>query len=83
MEILDNIKGITKPDIRRLAHHGVVKCISRLIYEGTRGGLKVFLENVVRDAVTYTEPVKRKTATVMDVVNTFKHQGITLYRIGI
>ena len=51
----DNIQGITKPAIRRLARRGGVKRISRLIYEETRGVLKVFLENVIRDAVTYTE----------------------------
>ncbi|CAI9549074.1 unnamed protein product, partial [Staurois parvus] len=56
----DNIQGITKPAIRRLARRGGVKRISGLIYEETRGVLKVFLENVIRDAVTYTEHAKRK-----------------------
>ena len=37
-----------------------VKRISGLIYEETRGLLKVFLDNVIRDAVTYTEHAKRK-----------------------
>ncbi|CAH3179214.1 unnamed protein product, partial [Porites lobata] len=64
----DNIQGITKPAIRRLARRGGVKRISGLIYEETRGVLKVFLENVIRDAVTYTEHAKRKTVTAMDVV---------------
>ena len=41
----DNIQGITKPAIRRLARRGGVKRISGLIYEETRGVLKVFLEN--------------------------------------
>ena len=50
----DNIQGITKPAIRRLARRGGVKRISGLIYEETRGVLKVFLENVIRDAVTYS-----------------------------
>ena len=50
----DNIQGITKPAIRRLARRGGVKRISGLIYEETRGVLKVFLENVIRDSVTYT-----------------------------
>ncbi len=59
----DNIQGITKPAIRRLARRGGVKRISGLIYEETRGVLKVFLENVIRDAVTYTEHAKRKTVT--------------------
>merc|ERR1712169_139426 len=33
-----------------------------MIYEETRGVLKTFLEGVIRDAVTYTEHAKRKTA---------------------
>ena len=40
------VLGITKPAIRRLARRGGVKRISGLIYEETRGVLKVFLENV-------------------------------------
>ena len=44
----DNIQGITKPAIRRLARRGGVKRISGLIYEETRGVLKVpFLFKVV------------------------------------
>ena len=78
----DNIHGITKPAIRRLALRGGVKRISGLIYEETRGVLKVFLENVIRDAVTYTEHAKRKTVTAMDVVYALKRQGRTLYGFG-
>merc|ERR1712217_33081 len=59
----DNIQGITKPAIRRLARRGGVKRISAMIYEETRGVLKTFLEGVIRDAVTYTEHAKRKTVT--------------------
>uniref|UniRef100_A0A1I8P6C4 Histone H4 n=1 Tax=Stomoxys calcitrans TaxID=35570 RepID=A0A1I8P6C4_STOCA len=73
----DNIQGI-----RRLARRGGVKRISGLIYEETRGVLKVFLENVIRDAVTYTEHAKRKTVTAMDVVYALKRQGRTLYGFG-
>ena len=71
----DNIQGITKPAIRRLARRGGVKRISGLIYEETRGVLKVFLENVIRDAVTYTEHAKRKTVTAMDVVYALNSRG--------
>uniref|UniRef100_A0A1L8EJD3 Histone H4 n=1 Tax=Haematobia irritans TaxID=7368 RepID=A0A1L8EJD3_HAEIR len=86
----DNIQGITKPAIRRLARRGGVKRISGLIYEVPRGVLKVtmgrgsdvFLENVIRDAVTYTEHAKRKTVTAMDVVYALKRQGRTLYGFG-
>ncbi|KAL3691040.1 hypothetical protein R1sor_004691 [Riccia sorocarpa] len=65
----DNIQGITKPAIRRLARRGGVKRISGLIYEETRGVLKIFLENVIRDAVTYTEHARRKTVTAMDAAS--------------
>jgi histone H4 len=75
----DNIQGITKPAIRRLARRGGVKRISGLVYEETRGVLKVFLEHVLRDAITYTEHARRKTVTAMDVVYALKRQGRTLY----
>ena len=76
------LSGITKPAIRRLARRGGVKRISGLIYEETRGVLKVFLENVIRDAVTYTEHARRKTVTAFDVVYALKRQGRTLYGFG-
>ena len=76
------VAGITKPAIRRLARRGGVKRISGLIYEETRGVLKVFLENVIRDAVTYTEHARRKTVTAFDVVYALKRQGRTLYGFG-
>lgn len=76
------ILGITKPAIRRLARRGGVKRISNLIYDETRGVLKGFLENVVRDAVTYTEHARRKTVTAMDVVYALKRQGRSLYGFG-
>ncbi len=94
----DNIQGITKPAIRRLARRGGVKRISAskqiiplgieiiltppVIYEETRGVLKTFLEGVIRDAVTYTEHAKRKTVTSLDVVYALKRQGRTLYGFG-
>jgi histone H4 len=75
-----------------------VKRISGLIYEETRGVLKIFLENVcssfvhslllshrlqvIRDSVTYTEHAKRKTVTALDVVYALKRSGRTLYGFG-
>ena len=78
----DNIQGITKPAIRRLARRGGVKRISGLMYEETRTVLKSFLEQVVRDAVCYTEHARRKTVTALDVVHALKLQGKTLYGFG-
>ena len=41
------------------------------------GILRIFLEKVIRDAVTYTEHAKRKTVTAKDVVYALKLQGNT------
>ena len=51
----DNIQGITKPAIRRLARRGGVKRISGLIYEETRGVLKVSLKKAIRDPAPFTK----------------------------
>ena len=73
---------MTKPAIRRLARRGGVKRISALIYDEARTVLKNFLENVIRDSVTYCEHAKRKTVTALDVVYALKRQGRTLYGFG-
>nr|XP_055189470.1 uncharacterized protein LOC129514789 [Nyctereutes procyonoides] len=78
----DSVLGITKSAIRRLARRGGVKRISGLIYEETRGMLRLFLENVIRDAVAYAEHGRRKTVTAMDVVYALNRQGRTLYGFG-
>jgi histone H4 len=78
----DNIQGITNRGIRCLARRAGVKRISGLVYEEIRSVLKVFLENVVRDAVTYTEHARRTNITAMDVVYALKRQGRTLYGFG-
>ncbi|XP_050443984.1 histone H4-like [Adelges cooleyi] len=80
--IRDNIQGITKPDIRRLARRGGVKRISGLIYEEIRGVLKTFLEKVIFDAIAYTDHANRKTVTAMDVIYALKRQGRALYGFG-
>ena len=88
----DDIKGITKPAIRRLARRGGVKRISGLMHEETRGGLmyeetrgvlKFFLENVIRKSVTHMEHARRKTVTVMDVPLALQKEGRPIYGVGI
>ncbi len=63
----DNIQGVTKGAIQRLAHVAGVKRISGLVYEEIRGVLKVYLENVLRNAILYTEHSRRRTVSVEDV----------------
>jgi histone H4 len=77
-----NIEGITKPAIRRLARRGGVKRMSGQIYDEVRGVLKVFLEHVIRDAVTYMDHARRRTVTSTDVIFALKRQGRTLYGFG-
>jgi histone H4 len=78
----DGVYRISKAAIRRLARRGGVKRLSGLIYEETRNVLKAFLQNLIRDAVVYTEHAKRKTITTTDVVYALKRQGKTLYGFG-
>ena len=63
----DNIQGVTKGAIQRLAHVAGVKRISGLVYEEIRGVLKVYLENVLKNAILYTEHSRRRTVSVEDV----------------
>lgn len=78
----DNIQGITKPAIRRLARKGGVKRINGLIYEEIRDVLRDFLTHTIQDAVIYTEHGRRKTVTAMDVVYALKRRGMPIYGFG-
>ena len=78
----NSIYGITNASIRRLARRGGVKRMSWLVYHDVRGVLKSFLENVIRDSLSYTEHARRKTVTGMDVVYALKRQGRTMYGFG-
>ncbi|KAJ1406318.1 histone H4 [Ochromonadaceae sp. CCMP2298] len=75
----DSLRGISAATIRRLARRGGVKRICGLIYEETRGVLKVFLEDVISTACIYTEYAGRKTMSALDVVHALKSRGRTLY----
>lgn len=75
----DNIQGITKPAIRRLARRGGVKRVSGLVYDEARGVLRTFLEETISDAVTYSDHARRKTVTAQDVLYALKRRGRQLY----
>ena len=78
----DPFEGITKSAIRRLFRRGGVKRISGLMYEEIRAISKAFLENAIRDSMTYTEHARRKTISTMDIVYALKRQGKTIYGFG-
>ena len=77
--IRDNLQGISRAALARLARKGGVKRMAGNIHDDIRGAMKIFLKHVVQDAITYAEHVKRKTITVMDVVYALKNHGRNMY----
>ncbi|KAI1377647.1 histone-fold-containing protein [Hypoxylon crocopeplum] len=75
----DNIQGITKPAIRRLARRGGVKRISAQIYDEVRTALKARLEEIISTCVVYTQYRQRKTVTINDVLFSLKRLGRPIY----
>jgi histone H4 len=71
----DNVRGITKGSVRRLARRAGIKRISGLLYEEVRGVLKSFVEKVVADSVSYTEYARKRTVTTGAVVAALKKRG--------
>lgn len=74
----DNIAGITKPAIRRVLRRAGVLRISGLVYEETRGVLKVWLEKIVKDMVIFMEYDRRKTVQTEDLEAALDSNGIAL-----
>ena len=75
----DAIHNISHPAICHLARRGGVKQISANIYEEVRGKLKIFLEYVIRDVITYCLYNERKTMITIDIIVALKHHGHNLY----
>ncbi|KAF7363048.1 Histone H4 [Mycena venus] len=85
------IEGVTKPDVRRLARRGGVRRTSSIVYEETRGALKIFLEQLTYDALLYSDARRRDesesdfwqphptpTLTAEDVVRALRRSGMKL-----
>ncbi|TID25895.1 Dicer-like protein 1 [Venturia nashicola] len=78
----DNIQGVTKSDIRRIARRGGVKRISAMIYDETRGVLKNRLTTIIRECCTVLEYRGRKTVTVTDVIFVLNRLGTPIFGFG-
>ena len=76
--IRDSIQGITEPAIRRVLRRAGVKRISSLVYEEIRGVLKVWLENIIKDMVAFTEHARRQTVLHADLEAALDVNGIAL-----
>ncbi|PWY95846.1 hypothetical protein BO94DRAFT_530579 [Aspergillus sclerotioniger CBS 115572] len=80
----NNIDGITRPTIRRLARRGGVVRISAAIYAEVRVVLKNRLTEILRHVVhvmdsSTTPRRERKVVTTRDVVFALNRMGHTLY----
>ena len=64
----ESIQGITNDMILALAARAGCLMLSADMFEETRGLLKVFLEDLIRDAVTITTYKKRKVVLATDVL---------------
>ncbi|KAI5362867.1 Putative histone H4, histone-fold [Septoria linicola] len=78
----DNIQGVTKGDIRRLARRGGVKRIAGTIYQETRSVLRKRLEVLLQDICAVVECSGRKTVCVTDVVFVLNRHGRPIYGFG-
>jgi histone H3 len=74
----DSIAGITKPAIGRLCQTAGVKRVSGLVYEEIRGVMKVYVEDIMRNAVTFTEHDGRKTVQQGDLDSALQVMGVYL-----
>ncbi|KAI9928288.1 hypothetical protein ASPWEDRAFT_170712 [Aspergillus wentii DTO 134E9] len=83
-KLRDNIAGITRPAIRRLARRGGVMRIKKEIYDEIRGVLKDRLREILRHVVYILESARtpsheRKVVTTRDVVYALQKIGHTVY----
>jgi histone H2A len=78
----DNIQGITKHHINRLAaRSGCVK-VSQLIYEEIRGVTKVFLESILSDTIRFAEHERSVIISPEHVLSAAERQGRTFWGTG-
>lgn len=78
----DNILGVTRPAIRRLARRGGVIRISAGIYDEVRACILKFLEKILKDVAAILEYNGRKTVLVTDVVFVLNKLGRPIYGFG-
>ena len=74
----DNILGVSKKAIRRMARRGGVKRMSGSVYDGTREEIMKFLRIILHDAVVMCECAKLKTITHNHILAALKRHNQTL-----
>lgn len=75
--IRDSIQGLTKPAIQRLMQRAGTMRFSGLIYEETRGILKINLENVLRTSSIVMDYMNVKTLKATHVATALSLMGVS------
>ncbi|KAF9889414.1 hypothetical protein FE257_007315 [Aspergillus nanangensis] len=83
-KLRDNIMGITRPAIRRLARRGGVVRIKKEVYDEIRVVIKTRIAEVLQQVVhimdsASTGSYQRRTVSTRDVAYALKRMGNTLY----
>ncbi|KAL4890200.1 histone H4.2 [Aspergillus ambiguus] len=83
-KIRDNLLGITRPAIRRLARRGGVMRIKSDIYDEIRVAVRDRLKEILRQVVyimdsASTNKVDRKVITTRDIIFALNRMGNTIY----
>lgn len=69
----DNIAGIRKPSIGRLAMKAGILSLDGLVYEEVRGMMKVMIADIVEKAFVFASYAQRKNINAVDVVMGIKY----------
>jgi histone H4 len=75
----DNLRGIAKARLNRLAARAGVKRVSGLLWEELRALLKRKLTEVISAAITLSEHEKKRRITVEHIVRAFEVSGVQLF----
>ena len=78
---LRNQVTIRKASIRRLARRCGARRISACVYRELEGVLRTFLENILRDAIVYTDHARRRTVMERDIVCSVQRRGRKIYGV--
>lgn len=74
----NTIQGITNPAIVRICQTAGVKRISGLVYEEFRNVMKIYMENIMKKAISFMDHNRRKTLQQGDLEAALAVSGIYL-----
>jgi histone H4 len=69
----DNIQGLKKASMQRMAHKAGVFSLSGMCYEELRGITKVTMESLIKNAIMISRHQKRKTVSLEDMLDAIHH----------